>query len=994
MRKMGGVSESGKSGKRAGKRRRVQTALLAAALGFGAFAAFAQSEAPREWKSRLGKTVVTGTLDVDETFANFPSGAEKPETVYFSGSDGKRYRYRYSFLADADKKRVDVALGLTAEVVDGDSAIDAPPANGANSATDATPTSGANSVNGGDSRGLRPVAKCVRRAVLVGVSDYAEFKDLRFAGADVELMRSRLVELGFAPEHIVALTTEAGRENTALAPNKRNIERELGRILAESGPDDMIFVMFTGHGFQTDNFGGYKDYVGFAPSDAASSRATDVDFGSTVSLSKLFDDLKNSEAKFKWVLVDACRENLGSGAPAAGGSAASKSLPRGKALRKLEAPSGVAILQSCADGEFSWEFEGHGVFTRTFAESLTEVGDANEDGEVTFLEAAERTIAEVKRETAKRAIYETTQTPYLSGNMTNFVLADVKTAEAKERWLAAVEARESGDYATALEEIDAALALMPEKPEYATEKRTIEAFAEAERKAREAADEAARAAAEKARREAESAAQAERERLEREHAAALAAAEKAKEEAEKAKSDAERKAKEEAAARAEAERKAREEADARADAEKAKEETDVRAKAERLADEAMVSYYRGDRTTAIAKMEEALSLVENANNRNWLQRFLNEASRETSELTKTDSALPSTHRYEQTGDSKNETPTSPRRAPRWNGVEYVAADESASESSSPSSGSALNPSHPYARNSGRPSTPTGGSTSGSRLVGMGSSGGQTSSPGASANGDWSGIYAAGTAKSLTIKGLEYKFHYCPAGSFTMGSPTSENYRYDETQHRVELTNGFWMLETEVTQAMWKSLMGSNLSYFSSSGNGSRDVSGLDTSQFPVECVTWNDCQEFIEKLNFGGYAPSGFKFRLPTEAEWEYACRAGTTGPYAGSSLDSLGWYSGNSGGRPHEVGAKSANAWGLRDMHGNVWEWCADWYGSEYYEKSNNMQNPINVKTGSSRVLRGGSWYSLAENCRSANRSNFGPSYRNRYDGFRLALVRSSSSR
>ncbi|MBR2002688.1 MAG: caspase family protein, partial [Thermoguttaceae bacterium] len=602
MNKRAKTSGWGKTGKR--------NRILAAALGFvataGAFAAFAQSEAPREWKHFNGKIVATGTLDVDKTVEAFPSGASKPSVVWFRGSDGTPVSYKYALLSADDKKAVDVALDLDPEPTSGatpaNSANDATPATGANSANDATPANGANnanSANGGDSRSMRPEAKCVRRAVLVGVSDYAEFDDLRFAGADVELMRSRLVELGFAPEHIVALTTEAGRQNTALAPNKRNIERELSRILAESGPDDMIFVMFTGHGFQADNFGGYKDYVGFAPSDAAPNRATDVEFGSTVSLSKLFDDLKNNEAKFKWVLVDACRENLGSESSSAVGLASSKSLPRGKVLRRLEAPSGVAILQSCADGEFSWEFEGHGVFTRTFAESLTEVGDANEDGVVTFLEAAERTIAEVKRETGKRSIYETTQTPYLSGNMTNFVLADVKTAEAKKRWSAAVEAREKGDYATALEEIDAALALMPEKPEYATEKRTIEAFAEAERKAQEAADEAAKAAAETARREAESAAQAERERLEAELAAAKAEAEKAKEEAE-------RKAKEEAAARAEAERKAREEADARANAWTA---------------------YNKDKTSetnvgeAIRLMKEALEKCENASNRNALGIF-------------------------------------------------------------------------------------------------------------------------------------------------------------------------------------------------------------------------------------------------------------------------------------------------------------------------------------------------------------------------------------
>ncbi|MBQ6829427.1 MAG: caspase family protein, partial [Thermoguttaceae bacterium] len=524
--KTGGLSK-------AGKRNRI----LAAALGFvataGAFAAFAQSEAPREWKSRRGKTVVTGTLDVKQTNQEFAADAETPEKVFFRGGDGKLYSFAYENLADADKKRVDVALGLTAEVVDSNPANSANSINNANSANDAIPASGGDS----ESRALKAVPKdCVRRAVLVGVDDYAEFGDLRFAGADVELIRSRLLELGFAPENIVALTTESGRSNSKFAPTKRNIERELSRILAASSPDDMIFVMFTGHGFQTDNFGGYGAYVGFAPSDAVPNDETVVDFASTVSLSKLFDEMKDCRARFKWALVDACRENLGLDA-SGGGLVASKSLARSKALRKLEAPAGVAILQSCAEGEFSWEKDGHGVFARTFAESLTEVGDANEDGAVTLFEAATRTMDEVKRETSDRSTFDATQTPYLSGYATNFVVADVKTAEAKERWRAAVEAREKGDYATALTEIDAALALMPEKTEYATEKRAIEAFATAAKKAKAEAQ----AAAEKARREAESAAQAERERLEAELAAAKAEAEKAKEEA-AARANAERQA--------------------------------------------------------------------------------------------------------------------------------------------------------------------------------------------------------------------------------------------------------------------------------------------------------------------------------------------------------------------------------------------------------------------------------------------------------------------
>ncbi|MBR2003057.1 MAG: formylglycine-generating enzyme family protein, partial [Thermoguttaceae bacterium] len=141
---------------------------------------------------------------------------------------------------------------------------------------------------------------------------------------------------------------------------------------------------------------------------------------------------------------------------------------------------------------------------------------------------------------------------------------------------------------------------------------------------------------------------------------------------------------------------------------------------------------------------------------------------------------------------------------------------------------------------------------------------------------WTEAHTAGTQKSLEIEGATYNFRYCPAGTFTMGSPTSEPERYsDETQHEVTLTQGFWMLETEVTQALWESVTGKN----------PMTIDAWKGPNKPVGNVSWEDCQEFIEKLNSLGIAPAGLKFRLPTEAEWEYACRAGTSGPYAGSSF-------------------------------------------------------------------------------------------------------------
>ena len=212
-----------------------------------------------------------------------------------------------------------------------------------------------------------------------------------------------------------------------------------------------------------------------------------------------------------------------------------------------------------------------------------------------------------------------------------------------------------------------------------------------------------------------------------------------------------------------------------------------------------------------------------------------------------------------------------------------------------------------------------------------------------------------------------KFVFIQAGQFQMGS---ENGGLDEQQvHRVVITAPIWMGKYEVTQAEWEAVMGSNPSYFKG-----RDL--------PIEKVSWDDCQEFIRKLNAKG---DGYTYRLPTEAEWEYACRAGSTGDYAGN-LDAMGWYDKNSGGKTHQVGQKQANAWGLYDMHGNVWEWCQDWYGPY---PGNSVTNPSGPTTGSARVYRGGSWLIPAAECRSGDRNAAMPGHGNPTLGFRLVRAR-----
>ena len=217
----------------------------------------------------------------------------------------------------------------------------------------------------------------------------------------------------------------------------------------------------------------------------------------------------------------------------------------------------------------------------------------------------------------------------------------------------------------------------------------------------------------------------------------------------------------------------------------------------------------------------------------------------------------------------------------------------------------------------------------------------------------------GTWADLKVGNVVQRMRLIKAGKFSMGSPVSEDDREsDEAEHSVTLTNDFWLGNSEVTQGMWKQVM----------GNYPSRVTGV--LDFPVEQVSWENCQEFFWKLNI--LVGNGFTF--PTEAQWEYACRAGTTGAYAGI-LNKVAWYSDNAGGTTNTVMTKSANAWGLFDMHGNVREWCDD---------------AVTGADGASlRVPRGGNWGYDSVSCRAAHRHTYAPSARgNSALGLRLARV------
>ena len=203
-----------------------------------------------------------------------------------------------------------------------------------------------------------------------------------------------------------------------------------------------------------------------------------------------------------------------------------------------------------------------------------------------------------------------------------------------------------------------------------------------------------------------------------------------------------------------------------------------------------------------------------------------------------------------------------------------------------------------------------------------------------------GAFRADAGERLVL-GLAVR--WVPAGRFTMGSPSSEPDRSsDEVQHEVVLTRGFFLAETECTQGQWESVMGGNPSHFKG-------------SERPVEQVSWEEAEEYCRKLTAKqraeGILPDKWEWRLPTEAEWEYAARAGTTGARYGE-LDAIGWYDDNSGRQTHPVKQKAANAGGLYDLMGNVWEWGSDWSG-DY--PTGSVTDPTGSSSGSLRVMRGG---------------------------------------
>lgn len=270
-----------------------------------------------------------------------------------------------------------------------------------------------------------------------------------------------------------------------------------------------------------------------------------------------------------------------------------------------------------------------------------------------------------------------------------------------------------------------------------------------------------------------------------------------------------------------------------------------------------------------------------------------------------------------------------------------------------------------------------------------------------ANGaESSNSHKAGDETTVLISECPISFRWCPPGEFQMGTPKSDKDRFEDEQlHDVVIKRGFWMAETETTQKLWTAVMGNNPSRFQG-------------EYLPVESVSWNDCQVFLEKIQ--AYAPSGMKFVLPSEAHWEYASRAGAltaywwgdnpkegkgklNGPdlclkktYENNPLyaDKLAVFPFDDGYEyTAPVGSFEPNPWGLKDMSGNVWEWCDDWYG-DYPVSKKAIEDPSGPSSGSHKVIRGGGWYRSPRRSRSGNRDWDSPSIRYDSLGFRIEMT------
>ena len=988
------------------------------------------SEPVRTWRTKSGSEIDA------EWDTSSDTGGEEIRLL----KEGKKFRVRVDRLSEEDfnyvrARRAELAEGDSGDFVPEDEETPSGETS-RGSSEDSSPSSS------DDSSEIRPersvTAKANRKfAVLVGVDEYEKLRNLRFATADVSLIRDQLLELGFEPENIFTLTSDSG---VADMPLKRIIEERIGHVLDEAGPNDMIFIAFSGHGVQIDKT------VYFCPQDSQEEIVN-----SALSVTDLIKRLESSPARFKWMVIDACRENPFKSRTAN---------PKARNIQKLDdPPRGLVILQSCANTELSYEDEdlGHGLFSYNLVEGLKGAA-ADEEGKLTLMDVCKYTTDQtVKMSVQKFGKY---QRPYMTGEMSDFIIVDglLRDGLSREVWNEAEGLYQEacflsrrGQYHEAQGKIDGALKLTEGATAESTDRKK---YLDEEADIKERLEMQEQLEAEKKR------------RLEAEERARQSAGSQG---GPPSVSSAEPSDESDTfvpsttpAVRVSSLGTGTEAGEKKTITANGVDYTfcwcpagsftmgSPESEEDRDSDETehRVTLSHGFWLLESEVTQEMWESVMGTNpsegkgvgsqypvyNVDWddSQEFCLKLSALTGEKI----TLPSEAQWEYacragskgpyagTGklnemgwysrremyEVKGKTPNAwglydmHGNVWEWCSDRYDDyASGSVTDPEGPNSGSfrvwrgggwynnarecrsairahgspenrsnhmgfrpaAVSADQTAAISSEPPVVPDQSASPTSPAVRVSSLGKGTE---------------AGEKKTITANGVDYTFCWCPAGSFTMGSPESEEDRdSDETEHRVTLSHGFWLLESEVTQEMWESVMGTTVSEQRDKGSRTWLLSGVG-SNYPMYYVNWEESVEFCRKLS----ALTGEKITLPTEAQWEYACRAGSKGPYAGTGkLSEMGWCGQNSGRKTRKVEGKTPNAWGLYDMHGNVWEWCSDWYG-DY--PGGSVTDPSGPSSGSKRVHRGGSWDYWV--CRSADRSIDSPTFRNHDLGLRPAAV------
>ncbi len=734
----------------------------------------------------------------------------------------------------------------------------------------------------------------VRRALLIGTGSWSNQYVTRLPGVerDVDLLRDVLLDphCGFQDENVDVLTTKNNNY-----PSRERIEEECARFLNSCGPDDFAFLYLGGHGFH-DPETGVDYYVPFdAEPNFVGGRVVSYKADKCFSFKALNELVGRCPAKFKWVVVDACRVNL----------AARDGLDENvESIGALEAAEGTLLFQSCGLNQKSYEIPvavdgdavNHGLFTWHFCEGAKGKA-ANQDGVISprglfdytrqMLEEARRNEPALQKQTPTYTCQELSYDDFV------FVdFSDRDEIRARKAFEAARDFVVAGEYKRARVKICEATSLEPKNKDYQALKTRVETLlTEEATKTNVARSSGGLSSVWNIFRR--------QKRIKKR----IKWSANPVEEANKRSS-------------------AGYEAFGKHDYLLAKKECDAALEFDPDCKGAIKLQKKTQ-----AKLNKLAQTIREGNELFDKERY-DEALAKAREAKALCIDYPDAVALEK----KSIDPIVERLV--QDGWEVYGEQDKEGALAKALEALKLKPNDVSAKRLYVTCRPF-----------------ESTKPGARA--------------TLERNGVEFAFRYCPAGTFTMGSPSSESGRDDdEIQHSATIQEGFWICETETTQEQWNAV-----------GVKKEDACCFKGDKLPVENVSWNESDAFIKKLNELGVAPSGWRFALPSEEQWEYACRAGTTGSTYGIPLNEAAWYYDNSGNKIHEVGTKQPNKWGIYDMLGNVWEWTSSKY-----------------EGGSSFVSRGGCWFNDAQDCRPAERSYCDPSLCNVILGFRFVLVRSQS--